>query len=379
MRPLNKYEKNWTYIIGIALLALIVINFKSVIRVFGWIWGSFSLVIYSFALAYILNIIMVRIDSLFDWFKESFIHKYRRVISLLVTLIIVLVFMYLLIDLVVPQVINALAVIVQEIPIAYRALMRYVIRLFENNPDFQEYLLNADINWGEVFKTIASVLTVGIGSVFNVTFSVFGGVFSVLMDFVIVFILAIYILIDKERFFTMFYRLCNIYLEDKTIDKLNHKIAIVDATFANFFIGKVVEAIVLGGMIAGGMILLKLPYPVMVGTLVGVINMLPMIGAYIGGAIGAFMVFTVDPIQAIIFLVYLCLIQQIEANLIYPKIAGNSIGLPGVYVLMSVVVCGSLGGILGMILGIPIVGSIYKIVREYLDEKEREKLENFKL
>ena len=127
-----------------------------------------------------------------------------------------------------------------------------------------------------------------------------------------------------------------------------------------------------------GMYLLNMPYPLMIGVLVGLINIIPMIGAYIGGAIGMFMVFTVDPMMSLGFLVYLCILQQFESNVIYPRVVGSSVGLPGIYVMMTVVVFGSLAGIPGMFLGIPTVASIYKLAKIHIQNKEKE-LETKKL
>lgn len=121
------------------------------------------------------------------------------------------------------------------------------------------------------------------------------------------------------------------------------------------------------------MFILHLPYPLMIGTLVGVINIIPMIGAYIGGAIGMFMVFTVSPWLSVVFLIYLCILQQFESNVIYPRVVGRSVGLPGIYVMITVVVGGSLAGVAGMFLGIPIMASVYKIVKIYFKEAEDRK------
>ena len=146
---------------------------------------------------------------------------------------------------------------------------------------------------------------------------------------------------------------------------------IINQTFSAFIGGQCIEATILGTLCTLGMIILRMPYPAMIGTLVGVINIIPMIGAYIGGAIGMFMVFTVSPIMSLWFLLYLCILQQIESNVIYPHVVGNSVGLPGIYVMMTVVIFGSLAGIPGMFLGIPTMASVYKIGVLYLSRKER--------
>ena len=168
-------------------------------------------------------------------------------------------------------------------------------------------------------------------------------------------------------------RLTKLFLSERNCKILNTSLTVIHQSLSSFIGGQCIEAIILGTLCAIGMIVLRLPYALMIGTLVGTINIIPIIGAYVGGAIGVFMVFTVSPSQAIVFLIYLCILQQIESNLIYPRVVGNSVGLPGVYVLGSVMVFGSLAGIPGMFLGIPIVASIYKLTRMYIESQEKKK------
>ena len=139
--------------------------------------------------------------------------------------------------------------------------------------------------------------------------------------------------------------------------------------------GEIIEAAILTTMCAVGMYILRLPYPPMISILVGVINMIPMVGAFIGGGIGAFIIFTVSPVKCLVFLIFLCVIQQIESNIFFPRIIGNRVGLPGIFVMITIVMGGSLFGIFGMLLGVPLVASVYKIAQIYSRDKAEEKKE----
>ena len=152
---------------------------------------------------------------------------------------------------------------------------------------------------------------------------------------------------------------------------MNHVLEITNDTFKNFFVGQFIEAIIIGSLCFIGMTILKLPYSAMAGTIVGVTSLIPIVGALIGAFISAFMIFTVNPMQSLIFIIFLILLQQVEGNLIYPKVVGTSVGLPGIWVLAAVTVGGGLFGILGMLLGVPILATIYKLVFEILERRER--------
>ena len=163
----------------------------------------------------------------------------------------------------------------------------------------------------------------------------------------------------------------DLFSDHETFLPIFLRIASLSKTFHSFIGGQFIEACILATLCSVGMLLLRMPYAVMIGIMVGFINIIPMVGAYIGGVVGFLMVLTVSPVQAVIFLVYLVVLQQIESNLIYPKVVGNSVGLPGIYVMISVIVLGSLAGIPGMLLGIPSVASLYKLLRRYITYKEQ--------
>ena len=279
--------------------------------------------------------------------------------------------MYFLITLVVPSLSEAIGVIVQVLPKYFENAQKFLVNLFENNPQLADSIGNLDIDWKNLIQSGINVLSTGVTNVVGTTFNVVTVIVNSVFNFVLMFIFAIYVLLEKERFVQLYHRLTKLYLSETVKRRMDKCLHIINQTFSAFIGGQCIEATILGTLCTLGMIILRMPYPAMIGTLVGVINIIPMIGAYIGGAIGMFMVFTVSPIMSLWFLLYLCILQQIESNVIYPHVVGNSVGLPGIYVMMTVVIFGSLAGIPGMFLGIPTMASVYKIGVLYLNRKER--------
>ena len=177
-------------------------------------------------------------------------------------------------------------------------------------------------------------------------------------------------LIDKEKFFSQTKRVCKSYLSEKHFDKVSHVSAVVNNSFRRYIVGQFTEAIILGVLCSVGMLVFGFPYAGMIGTLIGFTALIPVAGAYIGAGVGAVMILTVSPLKALLFLVFILVLQQLEGNLIYPKVVGNSLGLPALWVLAAVTVGGALAGVLGMLLGVPIAAAAYQLVREDLHRRE---------
>ncbi len=194
------------------------------------------------------------------------------------------------------------------------------------------------------------------------------------VNFFIALIFALYILISKEKLLIQIKKICKAYLSDKVRNRIEDICYIANSTFSSFIIGQITEAVILGGLCAIGMMILKLPYAGMTGAFIGVTALIPIVGAYLGAGVGAFMILTKDPMQVIIFLIFIVILQQVEGNLIYPKVVGSSIGLPGLWVLAAVTIGGGIGGIMGMLWSVPIAATAYKLVRKDVNQRvERKK------
>lgn len=363
-----KNKNIWKYIAGITIIVIGVLKLDVLLNMISMVWNASKVLVFGGMLAFVINLVMVRIEN-----KLDFVQQGRRTISLITSLIFISLFIYFLITLVFPSLMEAGKVLIRVCPEYFDSIQKYLADLFENNPQIYRFIVSLDIDWKNILQNSFSVITAGVTNVVGTTVSVVSVVVSSVFNFILMVIFAIYVLLEKERFERLYHRLTDLYLPENLKSDLDVALKIIYKTFGAFVGGQCIEATILGSLCALGMYILHMPYPIMVGTLVGFINIIPMIGAYIGGAIGMFMVFTVSPITSLWFLLYLCILQQIESNLIYPKVVGNSVGLPGIYVMMTVIVFGSLAGIAGMFLGIPAVASFYKIMKLYIDRKERQK------
>lgn len=221
-----------------------------------------------------------------------------------------------------------------------------------------------------LMKKFGSVLLNGVGGAMNavvsVTSSMVGGVISLFMSL----IFAIYILLGKERLGSQIHRTMLRFLGEVRCGKVESVLSVIDDCMHSYIVGQCVEAVILGSLCAVGMMLLRLPYALMIGALVGVSALIPIAGAYIGAAVGAVMIFSVSPMQAVVFLVFLVVLQQIEGNLIYPRTVGSSLGLPGIWVLAAVTVGGGVMGVLGMILFVPLTAAAYRLLGKYVRSGE---------
>jgi len=282
--------------------------------------------------------------------------------------------MFFIIYLVVPELVSSIRLITQEIPVFVEELRLWAIQNFDEMPTLQESLANLDIDWQETLKKVFDLVMTGAGGFFTSVVSVVAGLFGTIAQFLIGTIFAIYLLSSKERLAAQVDGLMRAYLKPQTRARMLYMADTFNQTFSSFIVGQVTEAVVIGMLCALGMLLLRMPYAVMTGTVVGVTALIPVVGAYIGAAVGAFMVFTVNPVQAAVFVVFLVILQQLEGNLIYPKVVGSSIGLPGIWVLAAVTIGGGVLGIGGMLLGVPLTASVYRLlgadVKARIERKE---------
>ena len=362
MKTLNNYIIK--YIILIACLVLAIIKFDFILDFLLTVLNAFSNIILAAMLAYVINIIMSRIENLLSKVKIKWINKYKRVWSLILSLLIIVFVIHSLINLVLPEFFKAIQMLFSALPHYFTQLQNFLKEIFKNLPNLSNSIGSAQIDWKNVMSNILSFAGSGVTSILDTTFD---------LVYTITAIFAIYLLLDKDRFLRLYHRLSRLYLTEEKQYQLNRALHIIHQSFSSFIGGQCIEAVILSTLCVTGMFILHMPYALMIGILVGFINIIPIIGAYVGGAIGVFMVFTVNPMMAIGFLIFLVILQQFESNFIYPRVVGNSVGLPGIYVLASVMVFGTLAGIPGMFLGIPTVASIYKLAKIYVKKKEIQK------
>jgi predicted PurR-regulated permease PerM len=226
------------------------------------------------------------------------------------------------------------------------------------------------IDWNSLFQKVVSFATNSTGTLLSTTFSIIGSVTVGVFNVAVALIFAVYLLSNKEKLIDKILRTLKTSKHTEAIEKILYVLKTANKCFSNFVIGQCKEAIILGVLCMLGMFIICPKYAIMIGVLVGITAFIPILGAYIGAIVGAFVVFTVKPIKALYFIVFIVILQQIEGNFIYPKVVGNTVGLPGILVFTAVTVGGGLAGIPGMFLGVPIVAVLYQFYNEYLAKHE---------
>lgn len=362
----------------VAVIAILfIVNFSVVVSGLQAILNSIKGLLYGAMLAFILNLVMDPVEKRLKKSKRKFLVNHARAIGIFISLLTAILIIALILSIVIPNLISAFTVLTKEAPDYITQIEDLLSKLFEKYPSLQESVKDIQINWSDVAQSLIGFLTKGtsaasdakstISSTLNIFTSIVGGAVN---TFVIV-IFAIYVLSEKERFIRLYYFFTDMYLKPAARTRLTRNLRICNQSFKAFVGGEIIEAAILSTMCVVGMLILRLPYATMIGILVGVINMIPFVGAFIGGGIGAFIIFTISPIKCIIFLIFLVVIQQIESNVFFPRVIGSRVGLPGIYVMITIVIGGSLFGVLGMVLGVPLVASLYKIAQIYFKDKAR--------
>jgi len=362
-------------VIGVIALCvcLIVRNQAALLGTVRGVISAASPLITGCIIAYVLNILLERIEILyFPGTKSGLLIKSRRPVCILLSLLVLLLILFLVSRLVVPELRSSIRLITAEIPALVEQVGKLAVDSQVSLPALEELAALQGLDLQEIIKKTLNMVAMGAGSLFNSILTVLAGVFGALTQFLIGGIFAIYLLSGKERLGEQAKRLAKAYLTPDFKDTLFYVCGVLNDTFKSFIIGQCMEAVIIGVLCAAGMFVFRMPYAVMTGTVVGVTALIPVVGAYIGAVVGAFMVFTVNPLQALFFILFLIVLQQLEGNLIYPKVVGSSIGLPGIWVLAAVTVGGSLMGISGMLVGVPLAAAVYRLtgadVRERLKE-----------
>lgn len=357
-------KKPWLYL---AAVAVVLLALKYSDALLGGIRLLFSLLVpllLGCGVAYVLNILVAKLESLPPLRDpQSKLYPVRRALSITGALVGILLVITLLFGIIIPQLVDAFRVMLINVPPAVNEFLAWLDSLDVTLPQLEAWLRSLNLNWPDLLQKATTYLTSGVGNMFTSAFGLLSSLGGIVMQVVIAVIFALYLLAGKERLGRQFHAVAETYLPPRVCRTLWYVLAIAHDTFTKFFVGQFTEAIVIGVLCTLGMWLFRLPYATMIGTLVGATALLPVVGAYLGAAVGAFMILTVNPLQALGFLVFIAILQQLEGNLIYPRVVGTSIGLPGIWVLTAVTVGGGIGGIAGMLLAVPVTATLYRLLR----------------
>jgi len=366
----NSSKKIARWIIGIVTACIVIYlglrNLGVVADAFNWVINIVFPLILGLAFALIINVPMRFFEShLFRKSKGKVVSKIRKPLSFVLALLLILGIVSGVISLVIPELISAIKLIADYIIDMVSDIEKTGV---EKLP-FGNLL--KDVDWKSVVAGLEKWLKEESGTIMNsavVTISAFiGGV----VDLFIAFVFSIYILFNKESLKRQATRLIKAWLPRKFGEWIIHAADVSSKVFRNFISGQTLEGLILGSLCMIGMFILRLPYAPMVGALVGVTALVPVVGSLTGAIVGAFMIATESPVKALIFLVFLLVLQQIEGNFIYPKVMSSRINLPPIWVLAAITIGGGLAGAIGMLVAVPTVSVIYLLVKEATESREK--------
>ncbi len=331
-----------------------------------------SPIIIGIVLAYALNILMSFYEKFFfPKSKKKAVTKVRRPLCMLSALITLFGIMALIIGLITPQLIECIKTLITKIPPA----INYLLPKLRNIGIVPENILDtiSSINWKDKLSDIIPAVTTGLGGALNIAYSAVKSIFTGIINIVLGVIFAIYLLLEKDKIICQVKRLLNRIVPEDKSKKITYVWNEIGDCFHDFIVGQCTEALILGVLCMLGMFILQIPYAPMIGALMGFTALIPIVGGLIGAGIGAFIILMDSPIKALIFLIFVIVLQQIEGNIIYPKVVGNSLGLPGIWVLAAVTVGGGVMGIGGMIIGVPLTAAIYRLLKAYVNSPDPKK------
>ena len=342
-------------------------NFQIILDIFNSILAVIMPFLLGIMIAFILNVLMIRIEKILSRFiLDKKYTSFKRVISIIVSLLIVIGVIGIIITLIIPELTNAIKVIVKSFPETFEQLQVWINQNGNSFPQLETWINSVDLN--SIASELSGLFKIGLTGMLGSTVDVISMFFTSILNLVVGIVFALYILMSKETLKRQSHKLIDAYIPKRISVKLLEVGTLARTTFSNFVIGQTVEAFILGTLCAVGMAVLNLPYAPMVGSLVGITAFVPIVGAFIGGGIGAFMILTVDPMQALIFIIFLVVLQQLEGDLIYPRVVGSSVGLPSIWVLFAVTVGGGLWGITGMLFSVPVLSVVYALINGHVNK-----------
>lgn len=332
-------------------------------------WGVVTRVVSPFflgaALAFIINVPMRAIEGTLNKITKP---KIRRLIAIILTLICVLLVLTLVFLLLIPQMIDTIQSLVPKLITFATDVEGRTIVFLQENPQVMEWLTNntdfEQFDWADLVQKLITMVGNSVSTILNGAFSAIGSIAGAFMDAFIAIVFCVYCLFQKETLARQGRKLLYAFLPEKYCDQTVRILRLTNATFSNFLSGQCVEVCILGSLFAISMAIFGMPYIPLVSVLVAVTAFIPVVGAWVGCIFGAFFILVANPIQSVWFVIMFIVLQQIENNLIYPRVVGTSIGLSGMWVLVAVGVGGELGGVAGMFLMIPVASVLYTLLRE---------------
>lgn len=380
---LKNIEKILLIVLCSAIIFALVFNFMGVLGFLVKLMGYITPIIIALCIAFVLNVFLTGFETrIFGFMRKSkhkIVNKLQRPLCLILTYALAIGLLALIVLVIIPDISDTIAYIIDKLP-------AFIV-------DSREWLVNTlnefniptkdipEINVDSFMKTVTGWLPKYSGNIVDGAISITGSVFGVLSDILFGVIVSAYILAQKEKIGAFMKRVINSFFPEKCANVIHHICAQTYFSFTRFIGGQLTEAIILGVLCYIGMLIFSFPNAAIISLIICITALVPVVGALVGAFIGAFLILITDPIKAILFVVFLVILQQLEGNLIYPKVVGKAVGLPGVIVISAVLVGGNIGGVMGALIGVPLAAVIYTLLKELMDyiaikkQKEKELLE----
>ena len=360
------------WLIGVAAACILIFlgvqNIGAVAGAFSWCIGILMPLIIGCAIALVVNVPMDFLEKkLWKNSKNEFLSAARRPIAFLISFAFIIGIFVGVIAIVLPTLIETVTVIVKSVIEQVNRINSMSDAEIAALP-LGKFILKID--WNNLVESAKTWLTERAGLITNTVFGTITSLFSGIMDLFVSIVFSIYILFGKEKIMKQTQRLVNVWLPKKTGEWSYRAASLLNVNFKNFISAQFFEAIILGALCFIGMLIFAFPYAAMVSILVGVTALVPIVGGFVGCGIGAFMMLTVDPLEALWFVVFFIVLQQIEGNLIYPKVMGSRVNLPCMWILAAVSIGGGIGGAVGMLLAVPITSTLYVLFNEATEKRE---------
>lgn len=383
---MNLDRENMRKIKELILFTIIVLialwNYGIIIDAVVFVFGIIFPFLLGGGIAFVLNVPMNFVEEKVfynRWLKNKKIaNRLARPVSLVLTLLIVIGVVALVMFVVIPELTRTILSLGITIRDFVPEAQRFLEELFTDNSEISAWLDSLNLNVDRIMESAVGFFQNGAGNILNSTMSAIGSIVSGVTTFVIAFVFACYVLLQKEKLRVQVQKVMYAFLSEKRVEWCLEVCSLTNRSFTNFLTGQCVEALILGMMFFVVMNIFSMPYSLLVSVLIAFTALIPIFGAFIGCFVGALLILMVDPLQAVGFIIMFLVLQQIEGNLIYPKVVGRSVGLPSIWVLAAVTIGGSLMGIVGMLIFIPIVSVVYNLFRASVYKHLRKKHRNIK-
>ncbi|WP_297991873.1 AI-2E family transporter [uncultured Clostridium sp.] len=365
----DKFKEYWGIVTYVVVLVYAIFNFSNLISGVKGIIGIISPFIVGIAIAFVLNLVMkIFEEKIFNFLSDKKYKKYlkfKRPLSVFFTFITVFLVILSLISFIIPQLIDSISKLTNAVP-SYMKSFEIFISKYVTHTEILNTVWNNFLSaWKEVIQFTGQVLASSLTSVVNITVGFTSGLFN----FILSIIFSIYMLLNKEDLQLGMKKVLYSFIRKSFADRVIRLGKISNEVFSSYIGGQFIEAIIIGVLCFIGMIILRMPYSLLISVLIAVTALIPIFGAFIGTIPSAFIILIIDPMKAIWFVIFIIVLQQVEGNLIYPKVVGGSIGLPPIWVMLAMIIGGNAFGFIGILLGIPIFSVVYKVFKEIVDKR----------